>query len=221
MAPCTAGRPNLREHGLLGPAVPALSRRPRRPRRDGHTGRRSRRAADAGCPLRLHRADRGGRGTGIYSDPAGDPRLTIRPTRCYHTLGIANDQAEPWDYFPFHDRDFTERGRADAGAGLPAGAVHQAIRRVRPVADQLGPLRPGPAAVGPAPDHHGVRDRRDGLRDRLDGQPDADPHLPLSRGQILLYRERRARRTRAGRWSAARPATAGSRCSSSSRCPAR
>ena len=32
------------------------------------------------------------------------------------------------------------RGRADAGAGLPAGAVHQAIRRVRPVADQLGQL---------------------------------------------------------------------------------
>ena len=47
------------EHGLFGPAVPALSRRPRRPRRGGHTGRRGRRAADAGCPLRLHRADRG------------------------------------------------------------------------------------------------------------------------------------------------------------------
>ena len=50
-----------REHGLFGPAVPALSRRPRRPRRGGHTGRRSPRAAAAGCPLRLHRADRGRR----------------------------------------------------------------------------------------------------------------------------------------------------------------
>ena len=62
----TAGR----QHGLFGPAVPALSRRPRRPRRTGHTGWRSCRAADAGCPLRLHRADRGA--DGIFQS-AGDP----------------------------------------------------------------------------------------------------------------------------------------------------
>ena len=106
------------EHGLFGPAVPALSRRPRRPRRGGHTGRRSRRAADAGCPLRLHRADRGV--AGIIIQSAGDPR-TVRPTTIYHTLGIANDQAEPWDYFPFHDRDFTGVAELMLVPGCPPG----------------------------------------------------------------------------------------------------
>ena len=25
----------------------------------------------------------------------------------YHTLARINNQSEPWDYFPFNDRDFT------------------------------------------------------------------------------------------------------------------
>ena len=93
------------EHGLLGPAVPALSRRPRRPRRGGHTGQRRRRAADAGCPLRLHRADRGA--DGIFQ-PAGDPgdllhrldeqrprRPTTRPTRSTTPWGSPTTRPSP------------------------------------------------------------------------------------------------------------------------------
>ena len=39
----------------------------------------------------------------------------------YHTLGIANDQAEPWDYFPFHDRDFTGVAELMLVPGCPPG----------------------------------------------------------------------------------------------------
>ncbi len=39
----------------------------------------------------------------------------------YHTLGIANDQAEPWDYFPFHDRDFTGVAELLLVPGCPPG----------------------------------------------------------------------------------------------------
>ena len=154
------------EHGLFGPAVPALSRRPRRPRRTGHTGQRSRRAADAGCPLRLHRADRGA--DGIFQ-PAGDPGDLLHRLDEREPDALLLDQPDlphPGDrqrpgralgLLPVPRSRLHRRGRADAGAGLPAGAVHQAIRRVRPVADQLGPLCPGRAAVGPAPDHHALR----------------------------------------------------------------
>ena len=42
-------------------------------------------------------------------------------TPIYHTLGIANDQAEPWDYFPFHDRDFTGVAELMLVPGCPPG----------------------------------------------------------------------------------------------------
>src|SRR5262249_31927091 len=46
---------------------------------------------------------------GIYYIDAttGIPTPYFSTNPVYHSLGIANDQAEPWDYFPFHDRDFT------------------------------------------------------------------------------------------------------------------
>ena len=39
----------------------------------------------------------------------------------YHTLGIANDQSEPWDYFLFHDRDFTGMAELMLVPGCPPG----------------------------------------------------------------------------------------------------
>ena len=39
----------------------------------------------------------------------------------FHTLGIANDQNEPWDYFPFHDRDFTGVAELMLVPGCPPG----------------------------------------------------------------------------------------------------
>jgi hypothetical protein len=39
----------------------------------------------------------------------------------YHTLGLANDQAEPWDYFPFHDGDFTGVAELMLVPGCPPG----------------------------------------------------------------------------------------------------
>ena len=93
---------------------------------------------------------------GIYyigsTNNTSTPYYSTNPI--YHTLGIANDQAETVGLLAVPRPRFHRRGRADARAGLPAGVVHQTIRRVRPVADQLGHLRPGPAAVGPARDHH-------------------------------------------------------------------
>ena len=90
------------EHGLLGPAIPAVSRRPRRPGRGGHAGAA---AAGAGCPLRLHRTDRGA--DGIFQS-AGDPggllhrlheqhirRLTTRPTRSTTPWGSPTTRPSP------------------------------------------------------------------------------------------------------------------------------
>ena len=135
------------EHGLFGPAVPALSRRPRRPRRGGHTGRRSRRAADAGCPLRLHRADRGAAGIirsagdpGVYytGSTNGNPTPYNSTNPIYHTLGIANDQAEPWDYFPFHDRDFTGVAELMLVPGCPPGLFTKQFAEFAPSRSSSG-----------------------------------------------------------------------------------
>ncbi len=60
---------------------------------------------------------------GIYyidsTTPTPTPYYSTNPI--YHTLGIANDQAEPWDYFPFHDRDFTGVAELLLVPGCPPG----------------------------------------------------------------------------------------------------
>jgi hypothetical protein len=54
-----------------------------------------------------------------YTSTSGQNYYSTNPI--YHTLGIANDQAEPWDYFPFHDRDFTSVAELMLVPGCPPG----------------------------------------------------------------------------------------------------
>jgi large repetitive protein len=57
-----------------------------------------------------------------YTSSAGNVQTPYYSTNpIYHTLGIANDQAEPWDYFPFHDRDFTGVAELMLVPGCPPG----------------------------------------------------------------------------------------------------
>ena len=79
----------------------------------------------------------------------------------FHTLGIANDQAEPWDYFPFHDRDFTGVAELMLVPGCPPGLFTKQFAEFAPSRTTSGHFNPGRAAVGPARDHHVVRDRRE------------------------------------------------------------
>ena len=89
----------------------------------GHRVHRPARPRPGRPALRLHRADRGSRAPDSLSVEHAR-HLLHRPPRhtsyyatqtIYHTLGWANEYeqgslnrlAEPWDYFPFNDRDFT------------------------------------------------------------------------------------------------------------------
>jgi large repetitive protein len=57
-----------------------------------------------------------------YTSSAGKVQTPYYSTNpIYHTLGIANDQAENWDYFPFHDRDFTGVAELMLVPGCPPG----------------------------------------------------------------------------------------------------
>ena len=56
---------------------------------------------------------------GLLSDQLGTKYNSTN--QVFHTLGIANDQAEPWDYFPFHDRDFTGVAELMLVPGCPPG----------------------------------------------------------------------------------------------------
>ena len=60
---------------------------------------------------------------GVYytGSTNGNPTPYYSTNPIYHTLGIANDQAEPWDYFPFHDRDFTGVAELMLVPGCPPG----------------------------------------------------------------------------------------------------
>ena len=71
----------------------------------------------AGWPLSPYRL--GPLGTqGVYYTYTSS---TGKNSTIYHTLGIANDQHEPWDYFPFHDRDFTGVAELMLVPGCPPG----------------------------------------------------------------------------------------------------
>ncbi len=79
----------------------------------------------------------------------------VYPT-IYHTLGNDNDQHEPWDYFPFHDRDFTVVAELMLVPGCPPGLFTKQFAEFAPsgtnsgnfkqVVPQLNP----PAPLAPA-----------------------------------------------------------------------
>ena len=116
--------------------------------------------------------------TGNYGQYGGTDAAHRITTQMYHTLGYPNDgsctfsanpitntttvtQQEGWDYFAVQRSRFHERVRADAGSRLPAGPVHQAVRRVRAVAHQR--------------DHH-LHSRGGGYPDHARGHVAATPY---------------------------------------------
>jgi hypothetical protein len=64
--------------------------------------------------------------TGLYK---GNPITQ----QIYHTLTLANNQADPaWDYFPFHDRDFTSVAELLLVPGCPPGLFTKQFAEVAP-----------------------------------------------------------------------------------------
>ena len=127
---------------------------------------------------------------GVYytGSTSGNPTPYNSTNQVFHTLGIANDQTEPWDYFPFHDRDFTGVAELMLVPGCPPGLFTKQFAEFAPSRTSSGFFNQVVPQSAPPPIITPFDDRRDALRDGLGGQPRAAPHLPLSRGQILLYR---------------------------------
>ena len=59
----------------------------------------------------------------------------------YHTLAKQNDNAEPWDYFPFNDRDFTSVAELMLVPGCPPGLFTKQFVELAPMPPS-GPHRP-------------------------------------------------------------------------------
>jgi hypothetical protein len=64
------------------------------------------------------------------------PYYSTKPI--YHTLGIANDQAETWDYLPFHDRDFTGVAELMLVPGCPPGLFTKQFAEFAPSRSNSG-----------------------------------------------------------------------------------
>ena len=91
-------------------------------------------------------------GTGVYY--TGSTGKNSTPNPVFHTLGIANDQAEPWDYFPFHDRDFTGVAELMLVPGCPPGLFTKQFAEFAPSRTSSGnfkQVQPQSAPPGKAP----------------------------------------------------------------------
>ena len=76
---------------------------------------------------------------GVYYTTTGQNSTTYYSTNpIYHTLGIPNDQAEPWDYFPFHDRDFTGVAELLLVPGCPPGLFTKQFAEFAPSQSNSG-----------------------------------------------------------------------------------
>ncbi len=88
---------------------------------------------------------------GTSTDPI--PYYSTNPV--YHTLGIANDQAEPWDYLPFHDRDFNGVAEVLLVPGSPPGLFTKQFAEFAPsrttsgVFAQVQPQQAPPSIITP------------------------------------------------------------------------
>ena len=77
---------------------------------------------------------------GVYytGSTNGNPTPYYSTNPIYHTLGIANDQAEFWDYFPFHDRDFTGVAELMLVPGCPPGLFTKQFAEFAPSRSSSG-----------------------------------------------------------------------------------
>ena len=57
----------------------------------------------------------------------------------YHTIGGQNDQPEPWDYFPFNDRDFTSVAELTLVPGCPPGLFTKQFVELAPMPPATAP----------------------------------------------------------------------------------
>ena len=58
--------------------------------------------------------------------------------KIYHTLNKINDQSEPWDYFPFNDRDFTSVAELTLVPGCPPGLFAEQFVELTPMPPTTG-----------------------------------------------------------------------------------
>ncbi len=120
-------------HAVPVAAVPPAGEQAAQPTLDARYGYTEQIAAPTGYSNLL-----GTRGI-YYTRSAGQnstPYYSTNPI--YHTLGIANDQAEPWDYFPFHDRDFTSAAELMLVPGCPPGLFTKQFAEFAPSRNNSG-----------------------------------------------------------------------------------
>ena len=67
-----------------------------------------------------------------------------------NTLGAANNQAEPWDYFPFNDRDFTSVAELMLVPGCPPGLFTKQFVELAPMPPSTGAVA-SPVTSFPVP----------------------------------------------------------------------
>jgi hypothetical protein len=83
---------------------------------------------------------------GLYgTTPITGPTPTATGGRpgIYHTLGAVNDQAEPWDWFVFNDRDFTSVAELVLVPGSPPGLFTKQFVELPPMVPSLTPYAAG------------------------------------------------------------------------------
>ena len=182
---------------------------------------------------------------------SGGVGVTSAKYPIHDTIGLPNDQAEPWDYFPFNDRDFTSVAELMLVPGCPPGLFTKQFVELAPMppsttalasppttfpVPQIIPTNPSATtptspytdtAVAPAtylgrsrptPQSHFRRRRKALSCSRILTRTSwISSSTAATEGRLQGRRFRLP--TRAGSWMAPEP-TAGSRCSSSSRCPA-
>lgn len=93
---------------------------------------------------------------GIFRSSASTSAASRRMTSfIYHTLGAPNDalgasnsQEEPWDYFPFNDRDFTSVAELLLVPGCPPGLFAQQFAEQAPSATFPTAVPPGRGSNG-------------------------------------------------------------------------
>ncbi len=165
----------------------------------------------------------------------------------YHTLGVLNDQPEPWDYFPFNDRDFTSVAELMLVPGCPPGLFTKQFVELAPMPPATSPMvttgtpltqfpvsTPPPNAPTPPTPSNAVPTLAGGnaavaFTPARRAPPRRAWRSPIptptwwtsssTQATAQLRRPRLCRLTRAGSSMGLVP-TAGSRCSSSSKYPA-
>ena len=88
--------------------------------------------------------------TGYYGNYMGTPAGQITQ-KIYHTLNKINDQSEPWDYFPFNDRDFTSVAELMLVPGCPPGLFTKQFVELAPMPPSTTTTPTSPPVTFPVP----------------------------------------------------------------------